>query len=326
MSDPVPKLRRILTMIPLIRRSPGISIDDLAKVLKAKRKEIKQDLDQLMLCGVPPYLPHDYISVILDGDKITIEFADQFEKPARLTLREALALKLAVESIPPVGGEIDEAARELGESIDRLLRREAGGEGHAADLEGKIAATTEPELRERMAKLEDARRRRRPLDIAYFSVSSGRSGTRRVHPLGVFDDKGNHYLIAFDETSKEIRSFRVDRVSEIGEARDAPPFAPPEGFDLQQFTKQGIGPRKGLSLRIRFDAAVARFAREDYEGTARIDELPGGDVVVELTAGSIPWAVSRALAYGELAELLEPHEARAELVKRLEGYLASRRK
>lgn len=323
MSDPVPKLRRLLTMIPLVRRSPGISIDELARVLKARPSEIRQDLKQLMLCGVPPYLPHDYISVSLDGDRITIDFADQFEKPARLTRREALALKLAIESLPPLGPEIDDAADELGDTIARLLKKDAGGESRSTNLEGKIVAKSGPEQRKLLERIGDAVKRRRPLDMDYFSVSSGKASTRRVRPLGLADQAGNHYLVALDERSNEVRSFRVDRIGKLAEAKDAPTFQPPEGFDLAAFTRPGIGPRRGFPLRIRFDAQVARFAREDYEGSARIEELPGGDVVVELSAGSVPWAVSRALAWGEHAEVLEPAEVRDELVKTLEGWVSA---
>ena len=323
MSDPVPRLKRILTMIPLLRRSPGISIDELARVLKAKRREIKQDLDQILLVGRPPYHPHDYISVLLEGDKITIDFADHFRKPTRLTLREALALKIAVESLPRGAGEVEEAAQEVGASIDRLLRRDSGGDAKAAETEGK-GAGRRAEQRDRLGRIRRARERKRPLDITYFSVSSGKSTTRRVRPLALVDERGNNYLVAFDEPSGEVRSFRVDRVSELHEPKDAPSFTPPADFDLAAFAKRGISPRGGFPLRIRFDATIARFARDDYEGIAKVDELPGGDVVVELTAGSVPWAVGRALVYGELAELLEPADARAALVARLEAFLAAR--
>ena len=55
----------------------------------------------------------------------------------------------------------------------------------------------------------------------------------------------------------------------------------------------------------------------------RVEKAPGGDIVVEMTAGSDPWAASYALQYGELVEILEPTKARGALVDRLKEYLAS---
>jgi predicted DNA-binding transcriptional regulator YafY len=88
--------------------------------------------------------------------------------------------------------------------------------------------------------------------------------------------------------------------------------------------KRGFGPRTGQPIKLRFGASVARFAKEDYDGYP-METLGSGDLVVEVQAGSMTWAVSRALAYGEHAEILSPTEARAALRGRLEKYLHGRR-
>src|SRR6201984_2087395 len=134
MTDPIPRLRRLLTLIPLIRRSPGITIDELAKLLKVSRQEINADPVRLNLCGRPPYLPHDYITVLYDGDRISIDYAEHFEKPAALTLCEALSPTLALQGRPrneDRQGENDDELRsareELVAALDRLLRAQRGG-------------------------------------------------------------------------------------------------------------------------------------------------------------------------------------------------------
>jgi proteasome accessory factor C len=327
-TDPVPRLRRLLTLIPLIRRSSGITIEDLAKLLKASRKEIIADLNRLMLCGVPPYQPHDYITVLYDGDRISIDYAEHFERPAALTLREALALKLALEGLPQnedthgADDELRSAREELVAALDRLLRAQRGGAELSHELEGRLTSTVSVDTGKKLTRLRDAVRRRRPLDIVYYSASSGATAPRRVRPYGVAEDAGNHYVIAFDEGKRDVRHFRVDRIASIDEPHGVPAFEAPRDFDLGSFMKKGFGTRTGQPIKLRFDAAVARFVREDYDGFP-IETLPSGDVIVEMQAGSITWAVSRALSYGEHAFVLSPPEARAELERRLEGFLAA---
>ncbi len=61
---------------------------------------ILADLDAVLLCGVPPYLPNDYIGVVLEGDKIYLSFAEHFRRPVNLTFEETLSLNLALQAAP----------------------------------------------------------------------------------------------------------------------------------------------------------------------------------------------------------------------------------
>lgn len=322
MSDPLPRVKRLLTMIPLLRRSQGISLDELAKLLKTTRKEILACVKLLNFCGVPPYLPHDYITVMVEGDRISIDYADHFERPAALTLKEALALKLALETLPPGDDALDGARLELLDALDLLLRKQGSGE-LATELDGRLAATASDATVKKLAPLRDAARRKRPLDMVYYSASSQATAPRRVRPLGVAEQDGNHYLVALDETKQDVRHFRVDRIESFVEPKDAPSFTPPPGFDLTAFMRKGFDVRSGQPIKIRFGKAVARFVREDMDGYS-METLPSGDVVVEIQAGSVRWAVARALTYGEHADVLGPPEARAAVKRHLEAFLARR--
>ena len=113
MSNPVPRLRRLLSVIPLIQRRQGISLTELQETLGVSKKELQTDLNAILLCGTPPYHPHDYISVHVEGDRVMVDFADHFARPARLTLPEALV------AVP------DLEARERSDPADREQVRHA---------------------------------------------------------------------------------------------------------------------------------------------------------------------------------------------------------
>src|SRR3990167_3728028 len=103
MNDPSENIGRILSLIPYIRENPGIPLRDLAHHFGCPPKEIMGDLNRILLCGVPPYLPDDYIGVYIENDCVEINFADHFARPIRLTLQEGLALRVAIESLPKGG-------------------------------------------------------------------------------------------------------------------------------------------------------------------------------------------------------------------------------
>ena len=305
----------------MIQRRQGISLTELQETLGVSKKELQTDLNAILLCGTPPYHPHDYISVHVEGDRVMVDFADHFARPARLTLQEALALRMALERLGvDEDGPLGEAYLQLLETLERATKS-AYGES-IASLEGRIEAPKAQDMAGKLTRIDEAIAGEIPLEIAYYSASSGRAGRRVVHPYGRGDRHGNHYLIAHCAQANDLRSFRLDRISKLDLRPDVTRVAPPEGFDLEAHL-ESIGPRPGqggFPVTLRFDPGIARYAEEDHAGHP-VRREDGGAVVVERHVGSTPWAVSHALGYGEEAEIEGPPEARDELVRRLEAFL-----
>ena len=87
MALPLAKLRLYLSLIPLLRQRPGITFKEVGEHLGMSAHAAQKEIPEaLMLCGVPPYMPHDYIACFTEGEKITLRFADHFRRPAKLTL------------------------------------------------------------------------------------------------------------------------------------------------------------------------------------------------------------------------------------------------
>lgn len=322
MSNPVPRLRRLLAIIPLLQRRGGISKQELQETLGISKRELEGDLNAILLCGVPPYLPSDYISVFIDGDWVTVDHARHFARPARLTLREALALRLAIERLPLAeDGPMADAAIELLDALDRLMPKQ---QGKIADLEGRIEAPKAQDMGDKLSLIDAATASRTALELTYYSASSEKvSRGRRVLPYGRGDAFGNQYLVAHCEQSEPpgVRSFRLDRISRLEPVGDPGAFEVPPGFDLGNQLEQ-IGAAKHMQARLRFQEEIARFAAEDY-AEARVEKAEGGAVDVVLNCGNATWPVYTALPYGELVEILEPPEAREAMVKRLREFLGA---
>ncbi|MGH7296788.1 MAG: hypothetical protein ACRELB_17755, partial [Polyangiaceae bacterium] len=189
MSEPRHRVQRILTLIAYLRKSQGTRLEELAAMIGAPVAEVLSDLDKVLLCGVPPYLPDDYIGVYVSDGCVEIAFAEHFKRPVRFTLPEALALKLAIESLP-AGGEPEyrDARRSLLDKIGRILGREAaeagGGSRTAAarEIESRLAArpgrgptqgllSARARVEEVLAVVVPATHARSETEIEYYSAS-----------------------------------------------------------------------------------------------------------------------------------------------------------
>jgi proteasome accessory factor C len=295
MSDPKHRIQRILTLIPFLRKNPGVRLEDLATYCGAPASEILADLDKILLCGVPPYLPDDYIGVYVEDGRVEIRFAEHFRRPVRFTLQEALALKLALESLPH------------GEAKKSLLGKIAKAIG-ARDLEARLAVAR-PRNEEVLSAVMPAIAERRELEIDYYSATSDEMRTRVVRPYGIVQKSGEHYLVGYCERAKEVRSFRVDRIRSA-RALDRT-FSIPEDWSIERFEKREMNfPRRAeITARVRFSRAVARWVREARKGEP-IEETPSGDLIVTIRALSLPWLLNEVLGYGLNAEILGPPEVR----------------
>ena len=60
-----------------------------------------------------------------------------------------------------------------------------------------------------------ARREHRKLRGVYFSLESGKTGERILHPHAVVYRGQAHYLVAYCEQRGEMRTFRLDRFTEL---------------------------------------------------------------------------------------------------------------
>ena len=85
------EVQRILAIVPWIVANPGASKEEIATRFGMTMDQLDEDLLLVLMIGVPPYSPGDYLDVDDDGEFVTIRLADQFSRPLRLTPAEGLA-------------------------------------------------------------------------------------------------------------------------------------------------------------------------------------------------------------------------------------------
>ena len=131
-----------------------------------------------------------------------------------------------------------------------------------------------------------------------------------VSPYALLINDGNYYLLAFDDYSQEMRTYRVDRMKDIrftNEPRDGEDEF--KKIDLKTYTKRVFSMYGGEQklVEIRFinpllDAVVDRFGTKDVQ-YAKVDDTHFSVTAkVEISDQFFGWI----LGFGKKAKLLYP--------------------
>lgn len=308
-------LRKVLTILPVVQANQGIRVGELARITGISEEEIVTELPDIVnLCGVPPYSPADLVDLEIEGDRVTIRFADQFRRPVRLTLREALALDMALSGLEEEaespfaravagirakvrGALAPEVAAELDQAADRISA--VSGPGRATD---------------RVARIKSAMERQVELVIDYFSQSSGTLGERTFRPYGLYEQSGHYYAVGWSDPPGRVVTIRADRIRAARSGSEE--YEIPDEFDVADYRRdEPPEPREeAFTARIRFEPDRARFARELFPARDMTEEADGG-VVAVLRSRSTFWLVSELLRWGAGATVMEPARLRDDLVR-----------
>jgi proteasome accessory factor C len=319
------RIRRCLAMIPLIRARPGIRIPDLASIFGVREEEIWDDITEVLtLCGVPPYLPHNYLVLSIHGDRVSIRFAEHMSRPVHLTLQEALAIDLALKSIsggrPPTFGD---AAPRLRQKLRHLL---GGSERQALEaFDRGLAGRPPPDLViETIRLLKEAMARNLCVEIVYYTGSRDMVSTRTVEPFGLVDHRGSWYLIARDHLRERELPFRVDRIRTARLLPDLE-YEVPDDFTTEAYRRDQMwreGPQD-IDVKVYFDAAAAPRIRESAPKRDVKEQGDGGVVrTFRIQRGRPRWLYTHVARHGPHAEVLSPPEVRRGMAHFLDGVLA----
>ena len=183
-------------------------------------KQLRDDLNQLWMCGLPGYGPGDLIDFEFSGDTIEVTFSAGIDHPLRLTSPEATGVLVALRALVDVPGMVDpEAAR----SAIAKIESAAGTVDHGAE-----AAVDEPAPVESQAAaaVRAAVRDDRALSIEYYSASHDMLTSRIVDPIRVVLVADHSYLEAWCRSAEGVRLFRFDRIVDASVLDE--PSAPPQ--------------------------------------------------------------------------------------------------
>lgn len=282
--------RRPLTLEEIVEAVPGYPEDKASY-----RRQFERDKDTLRGVGIPVEV--GTVDELGPEQGYRIRPEEYYLPPLDLDPEEQAALHVAVTAVRLEGGAGQEALWKLG-----------GAEGEAASA--VAALPTVPDL----PALFDAYRHRATVTFDY------RGSVRRLDPWGILFRRGHWYVVGHDHDRNETRSFRVDRIAGPVEAGPAEAFDPPPGIDpgaLLRDEPWGFGEDAPVFARVRVDGPqAATVARQVGDDAVVVRDDDG--IVVELPVANVEAFRAFVLGLLDAAEVLEPPELRADLVRWLE--------
>jgi proteasome accessory factor C len=283
------ELSRILALVPWIVAHPGRSKSEVAQRFGISVEELESDLDLVLMIGVPPYSPAEYIDVDADGDTVTIRLADYFRRPLRLDPTEGLALLAAGRALLAVPG-----SDPVGPLATALEKLEA-----ALELPDLVVSIDAPEY---LDAVRNAAEHDERLEIDYWSAGRDELTSRRIDPMTVFFALGEWYVDAWCHRADAERLFRVDRIRAVRPTGERFESAAPALEPGAVYRPRAEDPRVTLSL-----PGTAQWVVESYPAEL-VEETDDGRLRVRLAVSEAAWLARLVLQAGPDARIVDPPE------------------
>jgi len=309
----ISRIYRLLRLITLLQSGRKYTADELAQELEVSRRTIFRDLNMLEMAHIPYYFDAEH-----GGYQINRHF---FLPPVNLTLGEALAMLVLSGGLRGAGklpllSEGTRAAVKLESVLPAAIRE------HVGSVIDNVSMTLGPlsrheQLGGMFEQLAGAIVRQCVCELVYLSFRERKQITVTVHPLRLVFRSRAWYLIAFSETHKQVRTFKLGRIRKLTVSDKT--FTPPKGVDLESHFGRAWGmiPEGRLyDVRLHFDSKVAgNVAEVQWHPTQQVEWNDDGSI--EFCArvdglGEITWWI---LGYGDQVEVLEPPALRKRFVE-----------
>jgi predicted DNA-binding transcriptional regulator YafY len=326
----VPRNSEVIRQWTILRdiersRSSGVTIDELAVTCGVTTRTIRRDLQALEEAGFPLFddRSHD------DGRTRWCINGQAFKGLSTgLTLAELCALYFSrslLESLSgtPFRDDLESAFEKLAGTLTPHMRQ-------FLDQLPRIIATKpdplrrldDPKQQQVVSRLIEATLHRRQTTITYYSSSSQRSKPYTVHPYRLAYAGGGLYLMAYVPEYQEMRTFAVERISELSLleerfelAEDLPEAAFPDSLGVHS------GPPE--PVEIEFDASVVEYVRSrSWHQSQQLAVLPDGRAAMMLNVCVDRSLRSWVLSFGRFARVVAPEHLVRELARELEDAAA----
>ncbi|MCI5071102.1 YafY family protein [Acidovorax sp.] len=263
---------RLLRLLSLLQTRSHWMGQDLAERLEVHPRTLRRDIDRLRQLGYPV----EASSGVAGGYAFR---AGQALPPLLLDDGEALAVSIALRTATAgaVGGIEEPALRalvKLEQAMPARLRQQVDALRSTIQPLDRVGPVVEVSV---LAALASACRDQLRTEF-HYEDSKGRSAQRSVEPQGVVHTGQRWYLVAWDRTRGDWRTFRIDRI--VGAPQLGAHFAPrasPDGGDLKAYVARSISVAPHAeTARVVLHAPHAEMSRRIPPSAAVVQPLEEG--------------------------------------------------
>ncbi|MGC9992059.1 MAG: YafY family protein [Candidatus Cybelea sp.] len=304
------KADRLVALLLLLQSRRQCSARVLADHLEVSERTIYRDVDALGAAGVPVYAERGATGgiVLSEGYRRALTFFSEDEVRALFASGASPLADLGLER------GLTRALEKLRGGLAAVHQRAADKSRSRIHLDQRRWNQPEPPL-ELLTTLRRAVWDDRCLRIRYEDRNR-KPSTRSVEPLGLVCKAGVWYLIA--RSDGELRSFRIDRVRSAQEVAEH--FQRPEDFDLERYWADSSArfaeASRSADCIVTFCMPNDALERVTYYWPAEVLSQDAGEARVRVTFPGSEVALFQALAWADVATLVEPVALRDEIVAR----------
>ncbi|KAB8145709.1 YafY family transcriptional regulator [Chloroflexia bacterium SDU3-3] len=293
---------RLLAIVLELQARGQRRAQDLAAAFAVSKRTIYRDVLALCEAGVP---------VVSEPGKGYSLVEGYFLPPLRFTLEEALLLLLGSDVMAKsFDAEYRAAARNAGRKISGVLPDDLRPQVESIQERIQFFQSGRRTEAEQLPTIRWAIIKQQTLRFHYHA-RAGQAGDhsldREADPYELVFVAGHWYMVAHCHMRGDIRNFRLDRIDRLSLLPRL--FARPSDFAVGQVAR---GERQ-LVVRVLFDAAVARWVREDSLFYIDSNEKTASGLLVTLRVRHESDVLQWLLGWGAHARVLEP----ASLAQRL---------
>ncbi len=305
------KAARLLTILNLLRTRRSLSVAQLSAELEVSERTVYRDIVTLSEAGAPVYYDRGY--KLLPGT---------FLPPLNLTSDEYATLKVALTATPLAQTQApDSDLRSVLNKIDIAVNSFIPEELKKQESRRQVILKSTAGERAGSYWLRQLRRAvdgDLVIEFSYLSLK-GEQSRRAADPYFLIFRGRAYYLIAYCQRRKEMRLFRLDRISDlkIRTQRFArnPEVSPASFFQHSWELQQGQPVRVKLQLSGRA-AIVAQSGQ--HHPSEKLRQLPDGRLEYVATVAGLDEIARWVLGFGGEAVVVAPAELKQMVLARAE--------
>lgn len=195
------RISRLLLELPWLIQNSNSTIDNFCTQFDISRDEAIKDLSLLTYVG-PGKFGGELVDIQYDDENISVIDSQGFDKPLKLNNIEAVLLLLGVRNLREISNDKQEII-DLDIKLSRLIETDIVNENYQEEYLSKKNIIKQAILNKKQLK------------IHYVDSNLNLTMERAINPreITVLDSK--EYLTAFDNNSRQKRSFRLDRIIDV---------------------------------------------------------------------------------------------------------------
>lgn len=163
-----------------------------------------------------------------------------------------------------------------------------------------------------------------PIEIVYYTASSGETKSRRIDPYRLLEAKSTWYVIGYCHLRKGLRMFALHRIQDWKLLDER--FHIPEDLDIDKWIGSAFELEHGdpeQTVKVHFRLPAARYICErKWHSSQQLEQHEDGSCTLEFRSQNLDEAKRWVLIYGADAEVLEPQGLREMVRNELQSAVA----